>query len=228
MQMTETRRTNVRRGMAVAAGCLVLGVGVTATLAAWTDTEWVFGGNGAGGPGIGTSTFEVQQSTVAPFTAFTDEEDNPGGEAVFAPDALDLSPGDVVYAAVALRAAPDSVAGDVTLQAAVPAAGIAADDPAGLLFDALDVAVATDDAPFTCDATAFSGAPGAPAVIADGDLGTTGGDAAQTLVAEAGSTQYYCFAVSLPDDFAPAAGTTVDDYMGLSVAPAWEFTAESE
>jgi len=51
-----------RRIFAVAAGGAALGVGVAATLAAWTDTEWVFGGDGTGGPGVGTSTFAIEQN----------------------------------------------------------------------------------------------------------------------------------------------------------------------
>ncbi|MFB8892589.1 SipW-dependent-type signal peptide-containing protein [Microbacterium plantarum] len=229
MNTATTRGTTRRKVFAIAAGGAALGLGVTATLAAWTDTEWVFGGNGAGGPGVGTSTFSVEQNTVAPFTTAGDwvnEPDNPGGEIVFGPDALDLTPGDTVYAAVALRAAPDSIAGDVELQAAVPAAGVTTNDAAGLLFDALNVRVATDSVAFTCDATAF--AAGATAtLIADGPLATTGGSASQSLVAEAGSTQVYCFEISLPDPLTLAPGTTIDDYMGLTVAPAWEFQAES-
>lgn len=229
MQNTDKRAATRRKVFAIAAGGAALGIGVSATLAAWTDTEWVFGGDGAGGPGIGTSTFSVQQNTVPPFAAgtWTDETDNPGGEIVFGPDALDLSPGDPVYAAVALRTSATSVAGDVELQPAVPAAGIVTTDPAGLLFAALEVRVVTDDAAYTCDPTAFSGAPGAPVLIADGPLASTGGSATQALAAGAGSTQYYCFEIELPDGFAPAPGTTIDDYMGLDVAPAWEFAAES-
>lgn len=232
MDMQTKRASTRRKVFAIAAGGAALGIGVSATLAAWTDTEWVFGGDGAGGPGVGTSTFSVQQNTVPPFAGgtWTDEADNPGGEIVFANtgiDATELTPGDEVYAAVALRASPDSVEGDVTLRPAVSAAGIVTDDPAGLLFDALEVRVATDDVAFTCDATAFSGAPGAPVLIADGPLATTGGAATQTLAAAAGSTQYYCFEVELPDPVPLAPGTTIDDYMGLSVAPAWEFLAES-
>jgi len=229
MEIQEQRRATRRKIFAITAGAAVLGLGVSATLAAWTDTEWVFGGNGAGGPGIGTSTFEVQQNTVPPFAdaTWTDEEENPGGEIVFGIAALALSPGDAVYAPVALRTAVASVAGDVELQPAVPAAGVAVTDPDDLLLAALDVRVVTDDAPFTCDATAFSGAPGAPALIADGPLLTSGGSAAQSLLAAADSTQYYCFEVSLPDPFVPAAGSTVEDYMGLTGAPAWQFTATS-
>jgi predicted ribosomally synthesized peptide with SipW-like signal peptide len=224
MQGQGLRRPSRRKIMAVAAGAVVLGVGVTATLAAWTDTEWVFGGDGTGGPGIGTSSFAVQESTVAPYTTFTSERDNPGGEAVFAPDALNLSPGDSTYALVALRTAPTSVAGDLTLQPAVAAAGIVTNDPGDLLMDALTVRVATSDTLGACDASAFGlGAD----IIADGPLTTTGGSSAQTVDAAAGSVQYYCFEVTLPAGFTPAPGTTADDYMGRTVAPAWEFTAES-
>lgn len=229
-QMNDTlkRTTTRRKVMAIAAGGAALGIGVSATLAAWTDTEWVFGGNGAGtGPGIGTSTFLVQQNVVpAPGAAvWEDEETNPGNSIVFGPDALALSPGEPVYAGVSLRTAPTSAAGELTLQPAVPAAGITTDDAAGLLFDALDVRVATDDAAFTCDASAFES--GGATVIADGDLDAAGGTATQALTAAAGSTQWYCFEIELPDGFTPAAGTTIDDYMGLDVAPAWEFIAES-
>lgn len=217
-----------RKVFALAAGAAVLGIGATATLAAWTDSEWVFGGNGDGGPGIGTSSFNVQQSVEAPFTAFDDQPDNPGGEMVFAPGALELSPGDSVYAQMALRTATDSIAGDVTLQPAVGAQGVVppATDP-GILAAALDLRVVTNDIPFTCDVTAFSGLLGAPTLIADGPLVGTGGGVAQTLDALAGSTQYYCFEITLPDGFTPTPPSTVDDYMGLTVAPAWEFTAES-
>jgi len=232
MQMQTKRAATRRKVFAIAAGGAAIGLGVTATLAAWTDTEWVFGGDGAGGPGVGTSTFSVQQNTVPPFAAgtWTDETDNPGGEIVFAAagiDATSLTPGDSVYAAVALRTSADSVTGEVELQPAVPAAGVVTDDPAGLLFAALDVRAVTDDIAFTCDATAFTGAPGAPVLIADGPLDSTGGSATQTLDAAAGSTQYYCFEVTLPDPVPLAPGTTIDDYMGLSIAPAWEFQAES-
>ncbi len=229
MQQGEQRRDTRRKVVAILAGGAALGLGVSASLAAWTDTEWIFGGDSTGGPGIGTSSFSVQQNTVAPFGAgtWTDEADNPGGEIVFGPDALSLTPGDAVFANVALRTSADSVEGDVTLAAAVPAAGIVTDDPAGLLFGALGVRVVTDDAAFTCDATAFSGAPGAPTLIADGALATTGGSTAQALAAAAGSVQYYCFEIELDAAFTPAPGSTTEDYQGLSIAPAWEFLGES-
>jgi len=226
MQNTQGRGSSRRKIFALTAGAAVLGLGVTATLAAWTDTEWVFGGDGTGGPGIGTSSFEVQQNTDPAFAAgaWTDEESNPGGEMTFSLGALALSPGDATYAAVALRTAPTSIAGEVLLNAAVDAAGIAANDADDLLFDALSLRVVTATAPFTCDATAFGGAN---TTVASGALATAAGSVAQPLTAAAGSVQYYCFEVSLPDPLTPAAGFDLDDYMGLTVAPAWEFTAES-
>lgn len=228
-QRTATRR----KVFAIAAGGAALGLGVTATLAAWTDTEWVFGGDGTDGPGLGTSTFSVQQNTDPAVDAalWTDEVANPGGEIVFAAEGISataLTPGDSVYAAVALRTAPGSIAGDVELQPAVAAAGISVDDEDGLMFDALAVRVVTDDAPIAaCDLSAFAGATGGPELIATGPLGSATATATQDLDADAGSVQYYCFEVTLPDPLVLAGGTTLDDYMGLSVAPAWEFQAES-
>ncbi len=226
MSTENTRTLRRRRILAVVGGTAALGIGVGATLAAWTDTEWVFGGDGTGGPGIGTSAFNVEQNTspTVAAAAWTDESDNPGGEIVFSLGASALTPGDSVYAAVALRTAADSIEGDLTLQPAVAAAGIAVDDPGGLLFAALDVRVATDDAAFTCDASAFTGAP---TVIADGSLATTGGASSQTLAAESGSVQYYCFEVTLPAGLTAPPGGEIEDYMGRTIAPAWEFQAES-
>ncbi|MDZ8201276.1 SipW-dependent-type signal peptide-containing protein [Microbacterium sp. SSW1-59] len=227
----QQRRTVRRRIFAITAGGAALGLGVAATLAAWTDTEWVFGGDGSGGPGIGTSTFAIEQNTDAPgydAGSWVDEPDNPGGEMVFEATSLlgtELAPGDSVYAAVALRTKSTSIAGDVQLEAAVPATGITTNDTGGLLFAALDVRVATSATTFDCDATAFSGDPGSPTVIANGDLASTGGSATQSLSAAAGSVQYYCFEVTLPasinSDPDPAS------YMGRTVAPAWEFVATS-
>src|SRR5690349_6827064 len=98
MEAETKRGTTKRKILAITAGFAAIGIGGAATLAAWTDSEWVFGENGAGGPGVGTSSFSVQQNTVAPFAAgtWTDEADNPGGEIVFGPDGLAITPGDSV------------------------------------------------------------------------------------------------------------------------------------
>ena len=54
---------------------------------------------------------------------------------------------DAVYSAMSLRTTATSLAGTVELQPAVPAAGIAVTDPDELLFDALEVRVATSATP---------------------------------------------------------------------------------
>ncbi|PZE86764.1 acyl-CoA dehydrogenase [Curtobacterium sp. MCBD17_032] len=206
-------------------GALVVG-GVGLTLAAWTDTEWVFGGNGAGGAGVGTSTFEVEQSVAgAPFTAgWTQAEANPGQGMTFTADALALSPGEASYAAVALRTVSGSVAGSLRLESATPAAGITTADTDEILWDALQVRVATTATSASCGAATFNDPA---AVIASGPLGTAGAATTQALAANSGSAQAYCFEVSLPATPALPTGVELDALQGRTVAPAWEFTAES-
>jgi predicted ribosomally synthesized peptide with SipW-like signal peptide len=220
-----TRRTKT---MAFLSGGLVLGLGITATLAAWTDSEWVFGGNGDGsGPGLGTSTFEVEQNVSSPFvaTAFTDSEVNPGQDLVFSPGALALTPGTSVYAPVALRTKAGSVAGSLALQSAVPAAGAAnaAVDAGGALLGALNLRVVVSPTPVTCDAAAFA----TGTVLATGPLATTKPTATQAVAANAGTTQYYCFEITLPTSPTLPTGTTVDQLQGRAITPAWQFIGTS-
>ena len=207
---TVVRARRRTKAFALAAGgALVLG-GLGYTLASWTDTEWVFGGDDSGGGGVGTSGFEVEQNVTAPFAAagFTSDETNPGQALRFTVDALALSPGTATYAPVALRTAADSIAGDVALRAAVPADGVTVTGTTA-----------------ACDASAFA----TPAdVIADGPLGTTAATATQRLAADGTSTQLYCFEVSLPEAPTLPAGTSVDALQGRTAAPAWQFAAESD
>ena len=213
-----------RKIAAVAAGLLVVGVGATYTLASWNDSEWVWGG-ADGDPGIGTSEFNVQQDATSPYAApgaFGDFESNPGDELTFSAGAVALTPGDSTYAPVALRTATDSISGDVVLQGAVPAAGVTVADTGNLLWDAIrvDVYTSTGASPAgACDATGIA-ATGWLQIVADATLGTVANDT-QSLDANAGSTQHYCFVLNLPDTPANQA------LQGKSIAPAWEFAATS-
>lgn len=231
--MTETenradRNRRTRRIAALAAGVLVIGVGATYTIAAWNDAEWIWGGtaNGGGDPGVGTSTFEVVQNTTSPFADqsanWANRESNPGGALQFTPNALSLSPGETAYAPVALRTTDDSLAADVTLQGAIPAASTPtpANDPD--LFAAIRVTVYTASGatpPGTCDAS-FAAA-GWTAILTNQPLATVA-DGPQRLDANAGSTQHYCFALTLPSG-TPA----VDDLQGKKISPAWRFEGVS-
>lgn len=222
MAVSTTRSRRNRKIAAIAAGALVVGVGVTYTLATWTDSEWVWGG-ADGDAGIGTSTFEVQQDTSSPFAApgeFDDFETNPGDELAFSPGALALSPGDTVYAPVALRTTAASLAGDVELQGAIAAAEIAIEDDGALLWNAVRVTVYTAPGatpPSACT-SAFEPTEW-DTIVSNAPLGTTA-NGEQRLAAEAGSIQHYCFALTLPAD-------SPDALQGRTIAPAWEFASES-
>lgn len=213
-----------RKLAAIGVGALVIGVGATYTLASWNDSEWVNGGlNGAAG--LGTSEFEVQQNAAAPYTdsvgSWGDYETNPGDDLTFSAGALALTPGDTVFAPVALRTTDPSVAGTVALQGAVPSLGITVDDEDGELWSAVRVSVhtAAGATPPTACATGFV-STGWTQIVADASLGTAA-TATQDLAEKAGSTQHYCFAVTLPSG-AP------DTLQGRTIAPAWEFASTSE
>lgn len=214
-------KRNTKKVWAIGAAAAVVGVGGLATLAAWNDSEWIFAGDGAGNPGLGTSSFNVQQNrgTEVPLAegSWEDQETNPGGEVVFTPGALNLTPGDSVYAPVALRTAEPSIGGNLTLQQPVEAAGLTND--AGL-WGALTYSVRATETPTTCDAATWDGF-GTEIVSAQG-LDTAITPEAQEVAADGGNVQYYCFQVTLPADTAD-----VDALQGQAVAPAWEFIAES-
>lgn len=218
------------RVMAVLAGGLVLGVGGSLTLAAWQDEEWVFGGtNGGTAPGLGTTSFEVQQDARSTYTAagasWADFESNPGDELTFTTGALVLDPGKVVYAPVALSTTPASIAGTLVLRPAVPAVGITVNDPGDLLWSALVVSVravastANVDGPVCGPATFLTSYD--TAVLTDQvGLGTGVALASQSLSAARGNVVHYCFEIELPLG-------AVSELQGRTVAPAWQFIATS-
>lgn len=231
---TKQRKISTRgKVFAILSAGLVLGVGATMTLASWTDTEWAFGGNGADAPGVGTSSFSVEQHAgagtsagVNALTGFANFTTNPGDPMTFSPGALALTPGDTTYAPVALRTTTDSIQGALQLQAAVPATNLAtpAVDPGSLLFDALTVQVATftttgaDTTAPSCDAAGF--ATYTPIVMTGTGLGAVPATGTQAVAAAGGSTVHYCFQITLPAN-APA---TLE---GRTAAPAWLFDAVS-
>ena len=233
--------------MAILAGGAIIGLGTTATLASWTDTEWVFGGttnaNGELVPGVGTSKFNVQQNVTSPYvadvtstvggvttiasTSFNDQAANPGGGLTFTAPAIALSPGTTTYAPVALRTAGTSVAGTLLLQPAVAGSIAGASDIDGLLWNELTQRVWVSTTAFTCDATASS-VLGVTAVNS-GLLSGPTVSPKQSVAAQSGSTQFYCFEIGLPAaaDLTLPAGKTAKDLQGRTVIPAWLFDAES-
>ena len=209
--------------LAITSAGLVVGVGAAMTLATWTDTEWDFAGAG-GVPGLGTSTFIVQQDVTNPYTgaAFGNAHSNPGKTLDFETGALVLSPGDSVAAPVAYETTPASVAGTLQLNAAVAATGVTANDPTNALWNALVLQVGwMSAAPGVTPPACTSTLTGFTSIALTGTgLGAVPAVGTQTLQAATGNVLHYCFVVALP------AGSP-NSLQGLTVAPAWQFSAVS-
>jgi hypothetical protein len=218
----DTRR-RTRGLVALAAAGLVLAVGATASaMAAWTDTEWVWGSaGGVLGDGFGTSVFGVEQNTGTG-DALSDWSDRPtsavAGSIAFAGDASNLSPGDTVYGFVRLRTMVQSEAGTVVMKPAVKKDGT--DD---LLFGALTFAVRVMASPATCTAGGFAG--NGTSIVPSGRLVSSSSDASPfTLDAGTASApgpeKTVCVAMTLP------AGAS-SDLQGTRALPIWEFVSTS-
>jgi predicted ribosomally synthesized peptide with SipW-like signal peptide len=213
---------------AILAAGLVVGVGGTMTLASWTDTEWAYGGNGAGGPGVGTSTFQIDQDASNPFVApgnFTDHPTDPGDSLSFGVGALALTPGDTVFAPVAITSIPTSIAGTLVLNAAVPATGVTINDPASLLANTLHLSVGVISEPLgtvppLCNAATF-GSFTTLLSDATGIYSAPAATAEALTIAPAKNVLHYCFKIQLPST------ATSSAFQGLTVAPAWSFTGTS-
>jgi predicted ribosomally synthesized peptide with SipW-like signal peptide len=225
----------VRRRKAMALISMLTAVGVTSvgTLAAWNDNEWVFGGAGPSGstPGVGTSTFEVVQDTWAvtpPTTAagtWAHHEENPGDALVFNVDPSTLTPGDTIYAPVALTTTPNSIGGTLALQQPVPAVSDVDrvwDDAGSQLWASLRYTVTVTQSADTAKNCGVTGAATGEVLVSSRGLAADLTEvAAQPLSAAGGNIQYYCFAITLPNT------ELTQTLQGRAVFPAWRFAAES-
>ena len=171
----------------------------------------------------------MQQNTTAPYDDATanwvDRPNNPGDEMAFTANALTLSPGTSTFAPVSLRSVTGSVAGTLTLQAAVAAAGTPAPQNDTALWNAVKVGVwtASGSTRPTCDSATVATAAWTNVVPAGTAIGSESA-AAQSLAAASSSApgvpQHYCFQVTLPTG-SPAT------LQGLKISPAWQFIATS-
>lgn len=186
---------------ALLAGALVLGVGGTLTLAAWTDNEAAQGVFAA-------SKFGIQGS--ADGTTFSDHPNTAPAVLSFAVAPTAMSPGTTTYARFAVRTLADTnVAGSVTLSGAtVTGTGLGTH---------LRYGVRTIPAGSACNSTTF----GAGAVVvANNSTLATAGTGSQPLAAAAGSPVTYCFAVTLPEG-------TPNEAQGLTATANWTLTGSS-
>ena len=213
----QTRSRKNQKIAAIAATGLIVAAGATiSSLAAWTDTEWVFGG-AATENGVSTSVFEVNQNVTTGAT-WTNDLANPGGKIDFSIVAQDLMPGEPVYGFVRLRTIENSLPGDLTLNAPVMGAGGSATLFSALTYGAKIVPSTGDctDAGFTASSTV---------VVAPGSA-TSAGSAVDVFdlaggTAAPGPEKVVCFQLMLPS---PAS----DTLQGLTAQPIWNFTAESK
>lgn len=195
------RRNTFTRVRALLAGALVLGVGGTLTLAAWTDTETAQGVFTA-------SKFGIQGSTDG--VAFSDHPGTGPAALSFAVTPTAMSPGTTSYARFVVKTLADTnVTGSLTLSAAtVTGTGLGS---------YLRYGVRTIPAGSACNATTFAAGT---VVVATNSALSVSGTGTQALAAAGASPVTYCFAVTLPDGTANAA-------QGLSATANWTLTGTS-
>lgn len=224
---TASKANRWTRGRALLAGGLVLGLGAAATLAAWTDNEWVFGGSGNGDgtePGTpGTGIYRMQQNTwtgTAGAASWVDEPDANGGALTFTLEPEKMIPGKTVYGPLQLRAVAGSEALNVSLAEGIQSALNRGTNNSTDLYDALRYGLYKGVDKAACEAGTVSGAD----VVVPGNsvlTATSAGTfhlAAGADATTAGAPENLCFALTLP------AGASAD-LQGLNTVPVWRFTS---
>lgn len=226
---TATRGNGWTKGRALLAGGLVLGLGAAATLAAWTDNEWVFGGSG-NGDGTeprtpGTGIYKMEQNTwtgSAGAASWVEEPDANGGALTFTLEPEKMIPGKTVYSPLQLRAAAGSEALDVSLAEGIQSALNRGTDNSTALYSALRYGLYRGVDKAACEAGNVSGI-GAAVVVPGNSVLTATSAATFPLAAgadgtTAGAPENLCFALTLPS-------TASASLQGLNTVPVWRFTS---
>lgn len=162
-----------RKTRALLAGGVVLGIGASMTLAAWSDSEWAQGT-------FTTGSFTFHGSTTSATEGFADHTSSNGAAALnFTLDGQamgGLKPGDTVTAPFWIK----TEGSDATVTLSGPSS------TGNTLGTSLDVSIVKGD----CASTD---------VIASGKLSALDGGTVGTLTA--GNAQQVCFKVTLPADY---------------------------
>lgn len=191
-------RPALLRLRAVLAGALVLGVGATLTLAAWTDSEHATADFAA-------SVFGIEGD---PGTGYAEHpESGTAAQLTFGAGAGAMSPGSVVHGGLDVRTtAASTVGGTVALTSSTPGGATVITD--NLTYRVAVVAPAT-----ACASAAYSGtAVPASSVFSPAEA---------TVAAAAGDARRFCFEITL------AAGTP-NDAQGASGSITWQVTGTSD
>jgi|GEM_PF-919910 len=200
----DERKQRRRKIQALAAGGLVLGVGASATLAAWTDYETAAGEFVTGQFNLEANTGGVQWSN--------------NNEMRFQDVAL--APGQSVYAPIVLRSSTDTtVDGDVTVSGSGATDGL----NSALGFRAVTVAPADSADEVECSPETFR-TENDYVLTSDGDYVSMSGEVqaetSQLLKAQSAETIAYCFEVQLDPDADNETQDLLADYT-------WTFHAQS-
>lgn len=176
-RVREAKRNRSRRIRAVLAGGLVLGIGASATLAAWNDSEY------------GSATFTAGRFDIvgaADGVTFTSHATTGTAAALtFAANPSLMIPGATTYALFSVKTANPSVAGELQWNAVSPAAtGLAV----YLRYGVRTIAGTA------CNSTTYAAGT---SVVPDTSALATNGTATQAVAADGGSTVNYCIAVTL-------------------------------
>jgi len=206
------------KALAIAAAGTVLVGGVSAaSLAAWTDIEWVAGGAGSTA-GVLSSTFEVEQFTASDTEWGQYETQGVANVVDFTAEARALAPGDTVYGYVRLRTVVDSLGGSLSLDAVTTVTP-------DTLSDALEYGAWVIDDFADCDEDVASVA-GAVELVAPGSALSADGSGSFALGAsdgeDPGTERAVCFAIGFPSSYQDD-----DGLQGATVTPVWSFPAIS-
>lgn len=210
-----TRRARTRTSVkvrAALAGALVLGVGATATLAAWTDNEF-------GTATFSASVFDTESSVNG--TTFADNATSPGATMTVA--AGGLSPDTRRYAFIDVRSKANSISGTLSLSGASVTNNPTTTPTLGSALQYRAVVIAPGA---TCNAAAFT--TGTPTFLVGGATSTvaltTAGSTTVPLPAASASAPStavrFCFDVYLP------AGAD-NALQGKGATATWQITGTS-
>lgn len=201
------RPNTFARVRALLAGALVLGVGATMTLAAWTDQEYATATITAG-------TFGLESQTAA--TAWGNHSST--AASLSFPDASGLYPGQTRSAWFQVRTVAGSIQGNVALTSVNNgAAGVPSANPNLALWSTVDVRIGTVATTEACT-TGFSST--STLYTAKMSAAIPSPQITMPLAANAAGIVTYCVQITLPAN-AP------NNAQGGVVTPTWEFTGST-
>ena len=205
-----------RKRKALLAGGVVLGLGATMTLAAWTDDVWV-------NSTFSSGKFNVQAAVDSGGTAWAEHATSPGGALTFtvAATAAAMTPSDSVYAPINFRVDPSANSYDAEIRLSTAPTSAAVSNLANnALFSNLTVAI-YKLAPASCTAAGT----GAATPVVTGPLTTTYTASPFFTLSKTASPdttpQALCFKITL-NASAPA-----DVRGGTTGQLVWKFDAKS-